>query len=96
MTDEAIVLTGPDQTMAASWLALRSALKIELGTGMQLSRGRSASKIATDRLKAEGKIAEGKRPNKLTVYKILNAHIVEMLGEGFDRPYYPKAVNEHG
>lgn len=79
-----IILDTPEQIAAARLLALRSGLSIECKTGMKMSRGRSASQIATEFLKGEGKVAEGKRPNKTTVYRLLNAYLVE---HGFeDRP----------
>jgi hypothetical protein len=72
-----IILDTPDQIAAARMLAIRSGLSLEIRTGMRLSRGRTASQIATDILKDAGMVAEGKRPNKATVYRLFNMFLVE-------------------
>ncbi len=90
-----VVIIGEEQVLGARLLALRAGLSVEIKTGMQMSRGRSASEIATRTvLKPAGLVAQDKRPNKTTVYKLLNQFIVDNMGEQFDRPLYPKAVNE--
>lgn len=92
---ESIVIIGSERVEGARLLALRSALSLQL-KGMKMSRGASASEIATRTvLKPAGIVAEGKRPNANTVYKLLNDYIVENLGPQFDRPLHPKATNEH-
>jgi hypothetical protein len=75
-----IVIEGEDNVRMARILALRSALKIEATTGMRVSRGRSARAIVQEFLELPGK------PSTKTVYKKLNAYIVERLGTEFDRP----------
>lgn len=72
-----IILDTPDQIAAAQLMAIRSGLSLEIRTGMRLSRGRSASQIATGILKGAGIVAEGKRPNKATVYRLFNDLLVE-------------------
>lgn len=81
------MITGRENVENARLLALRSALSIEVRTGMKMSRGASASEIATRTvLKPAGLVKEGKRPNKATVYRLLNDYIVSVLGPDFDRP----------
>lgn len=82
---EGFVIEGRENVEMARLLALRSGISLELKTGMKMGR-RSASQIATEYLKGIGLVAEGKRPNKNTVYRLLNGVIVDALGEGFDRP----------
>lgn len=77
---KSIVVTGEANTRMASVLALRSALKIEITTGMKHSKGRSARAIAQDFLHMPG------RPQAKKVYVKLNEFIVDMLGADFDKP----------
>lgn len=67
-----IMITGKGDIDFFSWLALRGALKLEIKTGMKLSRGRSASQIAIHRLGLTG------RPRKKTVLEALEARMKEM------------------
>lgn len=78
--DKPIIIVGEDKVRMARILALRTALKIEATTSMRMSRGRSARSIAQEFLKLKGK------PTSRTVYRELNAYVVEQLGPDFDRP----------
>lgn len=73
------VLDTPDEIQAASWLALRSALSLQL-KGLRLSRNTSASAIAIRRLQGEGLVAPGKKPQAATLLKILNKMIADRYG----------------
>ena len=72
-----IMLDTPEQIAAARMLAIRSGLSLEIRTGMRLSRGRTASQIATGILKNAGLIPENERPNKVTVYRLFNMYLVD-------------------
>jgi hypothetical protein len=78
--DGGFVIEGEDKVRMASVLALRTALKIEATTSLKMSRGRSARSIAQEFLQLPG------RPTARTVYKKLNAYVVEQIGANFDRP----------
>jgi hypothetical protein len=77
MTDTDIVLTG-GQIEVARWLQVRSALKIEIKTGLRHSRG-SVLKLANQ-------ITGEASTTKVRAYRALNDFIVERLGADFDRP----------
>lgn len=73
-----IIIDTPEGIAAARLIALRSGLSLEIKTGMKLTRGRSASQIAIETvLVPAGIVAQGKRPNKKTVYGLLDAYMVE-------------------
>jgi hypothetical protein len=76
--DGGFSITGEANVHMASILALRAALSLEV-KGMT-RRGRSARTIAQEFLGLPG------RPTARTVYKALNAYIVEQLGANFDKP----------
>ena len=77
MTDQTIVLTG-SQIPAYRLLMIRSALKLEIETGMKMWRGVSIIKV----LKAEG-ITTASRKDK--AYADLDAYIVDLgIGEHKD------------
>jgi hypothetical protein len=76
--DGVIVITGEENVRMAGILALRGALKLET-KGLK-RRGKSARTIAQELLKLPG------RPNAVTVYRKLNAYIVDRLGPDFDKP----------
>jgi hypothetical protein len=77
MSDTTIVLTG-SQIPAYRLLMIRSALKLEIETGMKMWRGVSIVKV----LKADG-ITTASRKDK--AYADLNAYIVEAgIGEAKD------------
>jgi hypothetical protein len=78
MSDDGFVIEGEEQTRMASILALRSALSLEV-KGMT-RRGRSARTIAQELLDLPG------RPTAKTVYKKLNAYIIDKLGADFNKP----------
>ena len=73
-------IEGPEKIEHARWLAVRSALRLEIRTGMRHSSGKSARVLAN---KITGKDEFTKR----AAYDALNAKIVEALGPDFDRPY---------
>ena len=74
---EAIVLTG-EQIPAYRLLMLRSALRLEINTGMKMWRGVSIVKV----LKADGITT---RSRKDLVYADLDAHIIALgIGEHVD------------
>lgn len=76
------LITGAENIEMARLIALRGALSLECrGLGR---RGRSANTIATDFLKAEGIVAQNKRPNKATTYALLNKWLVDHGAQ--DRP----------
>jgi hypothetical protein len=79
MSDGGFVIEGEGNVRMASVLALRSALGLEIKTGLK-RRGRSARTIAQEFLSLPG------RPATRTVYEKLNAYVVEQLGADFDRP----------
>lgn len=78
MTDQPIILDTPAQIAGARLITIRSGISLEIRTGMKLTRGRPCSAIATEILKAEGIVAEGKRPNKTTVYRLFNDYLVSL------------------
>lgn len=74
------MITGQKQIEQLRWLTVRSALKIEIMTGMLRSnRGRSTRALANE---ITGKQARTKRE----AYDELNKFIVRNLGEEYDRP----------
>jgi hypothetical protein len=78
--DAAIVITGAERIEGARWLAVRSALKLEIRTGMKLSgRGRSARVLAN-------KITGRNCRTKAAAYAALDAHITRELGKQLARP----------
>lgn len=73
-----IAADGPQGVETFRMIAMRSALSLEIRTGMKMSRGASASQIATEQiLRPAGLVAPGKRPNKQTVYRLLNDLMVQ-------------------
>lgn len=50
MSDGSITITGEENIRNARLLALRTALKLEVKTGLQLSHGRSASRMVKEML----------------------------------------------
>lgn len=74
-----IMITGEDNIEMARVLAVRSALRLEIKTGMKMSRGVSTLKLANA---ITGENAKTKR----AAYDALNSHIVSILGESFNRP----------
>ena len=77
MSDTAIVITGADNIERTRWLAVRSALSLEV-KGMR-RRGRSARVLANEITGRNDRTARA-------AYTALNAHIVAGMGERFDRP----------
>ena len=80
--EEATVITGAEQIEMARLLTLRSALKLEIRTGMKRSsRGRSTLSLVKDA------VGGGSRSwTKRDAYAALNDKIVAALGSEFDRP----------
>ena len=77
---EAIMITGREKIEGARWLAVRSALKLEIVTGMRRSsRGRSALALANE---ITGRSDKSKR----AAYAALDKHITEAFGPQFARP----------
>lgn len=73
-----IAATGRQGVETFRMIALRSGLSLEIKTGMKLSRGASASQVITEQiLRPAGLVAEGKRPNKTTVYRLFNDLMVQ-------------------
>jgi hypothetical protein len=72
-----VVLTG-DQVTAARWLTVRSALGLEIRTGMT-RRGRPVRVLANE-------ITGGGHRSKRAAYGALDVFISERLGEGFAKP----------
>jgi hypothetical protein len=78
--DAAVAITGAERIEGARWLAVRSALKLEIRTGMKLSgRGRPARVLANA-------ITGQDCRTKAAAYAALDAHITEAFGEQFARP----------
>jgi len=73
----AIHADGPQGVNTYRMITIRQGIALEL-KGLRLTRGRSCSAVATDILKEEGVIAEGKRPNKATVYRLFNDYLVSL------------------
>ena len=74
------VIEGSDNIEMARILAIRSALSLEIKTGMRRSsRGTSTVQLAN------AITGNGSR-NKRTAYIALNDYIVSILGEPFNRP----------
>jgi hypothetical protein len=69
---------GPQGVNTYRMLAIRSGLGLEVKTGMRLSRGASASQVATSILKEAGIVKEGKRPNKTTVYRLFDEYLTSL------------------
>jgi hypothetical protein len=77
-----IVVTGAD-IEAARLLAIRSALSLEIRTGLKRC-GRSARTIAAEILGLDG---PGRRPNKVTVYRAFDKYLVDRYpGQVESRP----------
>jgi hypothetical protein len=74
-----IVLDTPEQIEAARLFTIRSGLKLEITTGMQMSRGVSMLKIANLAMGTNYRV-------KTVAYMALNERIVKQLGEKFSRP----------
>jgi hypothetical protein len=75
---ESILITGRDDIEHARWLAVRSALKLEI-KGLRRSRPTSARQLAN-------KITGTNCRKASDAYEALNAHIVATLGAEFDKP----------
>jgi hypothetical protein len=73
------ILEGPEEIEMGRILAVRSALGLEIKTGMKMSRGVSVLKLAND-------ITGSTARNKVKAYEALNAFIVDRLGESFSKP----------
>jgi hypothetical protein len=74
------MVTGADDIERTRWLRVRSALKLEILTGMKRSnRGRSTLALANE-------ITGTDHKRKRAAYDALNAHIVATLGESFSKP----------
>jgi hypothetical protein len=78
MCDTTITITGPEQIEGARWLAVRSALRLEI-SGFRRSRGRSARRLANE-------ITGQNHRAGVAAYDALNARIVQVMGARFDRP----------
>jgi hypothetical protein len=76
--NSAIMITGAEKIEGARWLAVRSALKLEI-KGLRRSKGRSARQLANE-------ITGENHRTAVAAYAGLNAHIVKNLGTNFDRP----------
>ena len=76
--NEMTMITGPEPIEVARWLSIRSALRIEIRTGLRHSRG-SVKDLAND-------ITGENHRLKRDAYKALNAKIVETIGSDFDKP----------
>lgn len=77
--NESVVITGAENTEKARWLAVRSALKLEI-KGFRSSGGRRSARVLANEI--TGKNCSTKRK----AYDALNEHIVGILGEDFNRP----------
>lgn len=75
------IITGQDKIETARWLAVRSAFKIELLTGMRHSRQGSMRNLANE-------ISGRNLSNKFASYDALNARIANVLGPDFDKPLH--------
>lgn len=74
-----IMLDNPRDIEMARILAVRQALRLEVKTGMKMSRSYSPMKLANQ-------ITGNTTRSKVSAYEALNAFIVERLGESFNRP----------
>lgn len=74
------MITGAENIEMARQMVVRSALKLEINTGMRRSN-RGASTLAL-----ANAITGTKTRDKRKAYEALNTHIVEVLGESFNRP----------
>lgn len=74
---ESTIITRADNIETARWLAVRSALKLET-RGMK-RHGRSARVLANEITGQNHRTAKA-------AYTALNTHIVNALGEDFNRP----------
>jgi hypothetical protein len=73
------MITGPENIEHMRWLTVRSALKLEIKTGMKRSnRGRPTRVLANE-------ISGQACKTKEQAYKALNDKIVEVLGEQFSK-----------
>ncbi len=77
MSDDDILITG-SKIEGARWLAVRSALKLEIA-GMRRSRGASARQLANE-------ITGHNHKRARDAYVALNLKIVEAFGPEFNRP----------
>jgi hypothetical protein len=76
--NETIIITGADNLRIVRWITLRSALKLEIQTGMKRSnRGRSTLALVNEITGHDDK-------RKLAAYNRLNSKIVEAGGQ--DKP----------
>lgn len=75
---ETVSITGRDNIEHARWLAVRSALKLEIA-GLKRSRRPSARVLANQITGKDHRTAR-------KAYAELNAFIVAELGESFDKP----------
>lgn len=76
--DDSTIITGKDKIEGARWLAVRSALKLEI-RGMRRSRGRSARQLANEITGQDHKTSR-------KAYEALNTHIVNAFGKQFNKP----------
>lgn len=84
---ESVVISGKENVEHARWLAVRSALKLEI---MGLSRrGRSARQLANE-------ITGKSHKTREKAYEELNAFIVASFGSDFDKPLDPSWRGRHG
>lgn len=68
----------PEQIERARWLAVRSALHLEIG-GMKRSKGKSARQLANEITGQEHRTARA-------AYEALDKYITEKMGRSFARP----------
>jgi hypothetical protein len=78
MADDRFSIVGESRVERARWLAVRSALKIEIRTGMK-RRGKSARVLANE-------ITGESHSKKEAAYAALNKKIVDEIGPDFDKP----------
>jgi hypothetical protein len=74
---DGISITGKERIERARWLAVRSALKLEIGG---IGRRGTSARILANRI--TGKDLQ----SGVKAYEALNKKIVETLGEQFNRP----------
>jgi hypothetical protein len=72
------MITGQEQIERARWLAVRTALKLEI-KGLRRSHGRSARQLANEITSQDCRTA-------VKAYAALDAHITEHIGQEFSRP----------
>lgn len=75
----AIVITGRDKIEGARWLAVRSALGLEM-RGFSSSGGRRSARVLANEITGQ------QHKTRRAAYDALNAHIVAAFGPQFDRP----------